>query len=178
MKRLSLLGWVLGLVIFSGVTAWAVTRINGNQLIEGTGEFGFARRTEKGTAALQPRLIYSVGQGVMARGELPDSATGPRMALTIGYGLGYDIAHYIVCPIGMTGDLNVDGLITASDLIQLVQFIYNYGASPMPCAAVGDVNCTGNVTSSDAMVLVNFLFKSGPQPCNVCALIPDSWPCQ
>lgn len=156
-------------------TAWCVTRINGNQLLEGTGEFGFSSRVLKGSVESRPRLIFSVGQGVMARGELPDSASG--MAMTIGYGLGYDIAHYIVCPVGLTGDLDDNHIISAPDLIMLVQFIYNHGNTPLPCAAIGDVNCTGNVTSSDAMILVNYLFKGGPPPCNVCSLIPDSWPC-
>lgn len=176
MKRFTILVWGLGLALGVSATAWSITRINGNQLLEGTGEFGFTSRAIPGTEGL-PKLIYSVGQGVMARGELPDSATGPRMAFSIGFGLGYDIAHYIVCPVGMTGDLNVDEIISASDLINLVQYVYNYGSTPLPCAAVGDVNCSGNVTSSDVVALVNFIFKAGPAPCNVCALIPDSWPC-
>lgn len=169
------IGLVICLVLGLYATAWCITRINGNQLLEASGEYGFDSRAERGTSENRPRLVYSVGQGLMAQGELPDSATGT--AMSIGFGLGYDIAHYIVCPVDLTGDLDDNNTITAADLVRLVQFIYNNGNTPLPCAAIGDVNCTGNVTSSDAMVLVNYLFKSGPAPCNVCALIPDSWPC-
>lgn len=178
MRRISPLGWALLLAVALPDGAWSITRINGNQLLEGTGEFGFIHSGQETLAAGQPRLIFSVGQGVMARGELPDSATGPRLALSIGFGLGYDIAHYIVCPVGLTGDINVDGRITSSDLISLIQYICNHGATPLPCAASGDVNCSGNVTMADAVAMVNYIFKSGAPPCNVCFLIPDSWPCQ
>ena len=176
MRRSALIGLATCLMLCVYATAWCITRINGNQLLEGTGESGFNSQAQRGSVDNRPRLIFSVGQGVMASGTLPDSATGT--AMFIGFGLGYDIAHYIVCPVGLTGDLNDNGIISAPDLIMLVQFIYNNGNTPLPCAAIGDVNCTGNVTSSDAMILVNYLFKSGPPPCNVCALIPDSWPCQ
>jgi hypothetical protein len=177
MKRKAWRWSLLGLLLCASSAAWAVTRINGNQLLESTGEYGFRSGTEKGAAATnQPRLIYSVGQGVMAQGELPDSATG--VAMHIGAGLGYDIAHYIVCPVGLTGDLSGDATITAADLIQLVRYIYKSGARLSPCAAVGDVNCSGDLTATDAVILVNFIFKSGPPPCNICSLIPDVWPCQ
>jgi hypothetical protein len=165
------------LVLASGVTAWAITRINGNQLLEGAEEYGFAQKVVPGQTNAAPRLIMSVGQGIMARGQLPDSAVAGQTAVTIGFGLGYDIAKYVICPITMTGDINADGIINASDLINLIDYLYKSGEPPRPCAASGDVNCSGNVTSSDCMELVAYVFKSGPAPCNVCVLIPDTWPC-
>ena len=160
-----------------GATAWGITRINGNQLLEATGEHGFsiskAREGEQASAA--PRLVYSLGQGVMARGSLPDSASG--VAFTVGYGLGYDIAHYIVCPVGQTGDLNTDLRLSAVDVVLLVAFVYRSAPTPEPCPAVGDANCSGNVTAADIVALINHVFRGAEAPCNVCSMIPDQWPC-
>lgn len=163
--------WALGLA----VTAWGITRINGNQMLEASGEHGFSSSANRGANAAAPRLIYSVGQGVMARGTLPDSVQG--VAFTVGAGLGYDIAHYVVCPVGQTGDLSADARLSATDLILLVQFIYKSAPALDPCTAVGDVNCSGHITSSDIVLLVNHLFKGDVPPCNVCSMIPDEWPC-
>jgi hypothetical protein len=178
MRRTLLLGLCALLVLASGATAWAITRINGNQLLEGVGEYGFANKVLPNQTNAAPRLILSLGQGVMARGQLPDSAAPGQMAVTIGFGLGYDIAKYVICPIPMTGDINADGVINASDIINLINYLFLEGPPPQPCAASGDINCSGNVTSGDCMELVAYVFKSGPAPCNVCTLIPDVWPCQ
>ena len=177
MRRTILLVACALLVLASGVTAWAITRINGNQLLEGAAEFGFARKELPNQTNAAPRLILSLGQGIMARGQLPDSAAAGQAAITIGFGLGYDIAKYLICPITMTGDVNADGVINASDIIILVNYMFQSGPPPEPCAASGDLNCSGNVTSGDCTELVAYIFKSGPAPCNVCALIPDTWPC-
>ena len=178
MRRTLLVAFGVCLILASGVTAWAITRINGNQLLEGAGEYGFRDRALPNQADALPRLIISLGQGVMARGQLPDSLAGGQSAVTIGFGLGYDIAKYVICPITMTGDINADGIINASDLINLINYLYLNGPPPEPCTASGDVNCSGNVTTGDCMELVAYVFRSGPPPCNVCTLIPDVWPCQ
>jgi hypothetical protein len=176
MKRVFILLAALSWALYLGVSAWGATRINGNQLLEGTGEFGYSVSASRdGQVSSAPRLIYSVGQGVMARGTLPDSAQG--VAFTVGYGLAYDIAHYLVCPVEATGDLSGDGYLSASDLVRLVQFIYKSAPSPEPCPAIGDVNCSGNVTAADAVVMINHIFRGDEGPCNVCSMIPDAWPC-
>lgn len=160
-----------------GVSAWAITRINGNQLLEASGEHGFsnAANREGGAASAAPRIVMSIGQGVMAHGTLPEGVDGD--AFMIGAGLGYDIAHYLVCPVAQTGDLSRDGRISATDLIMLVAYIYKSAPELEPCAAVGDVNCSGNLTSADLVYLVNYIFKGQAPPCNVCSMIPDTWPC-
>jgi hypothetical protein len=81
------------------------------------------------------------------------------------------------CPILVSGDVNVSGSITSADIIGLVNYVFKSGVSPLPCAAAGDINCNGTVTSSDVISLVNFVFKGGAAPCDVCALVPSTWPC-
>jgi hypothetical protein len=68
-----------------------------------------------------------------------------------------------------TGDVDVSGVITAGDIVRLVNYVFKGGAAPQPCNAAGDVNCSGTVTSADIIALVNFVFKSGVRPCDGCA---------
>lgn len=82
-----------------------------------------------------------------------------------------------VCPIWNTGDANVDLLLTSSDVIYIVNYVFKGGFEPFPCPASADVDCSGAVTSADIINLVNHVFKGGPAPCNVCALIPGTWSC-
>jgi hypothetical protein len=83
------------------------------------------------------------------------------------------------CIVWITGDANLSGSVTSSDLILLVHYIFKRGDEPAPCPAAGDVNCNGAITVADVIYLVNFLFKTGPPPCDVCPLIEGgTWECQ
>lgn len=66
------------------------------------------------------------------------------------------------------GDVNRDGLISSSDLIMLVNYVFKSGPEPLPVYVSGDVNCSGTIDSADIIGLVNFVFKSGLAPCDVC----------
>jgi len=74
----------------------------------------------------------------------------------------------IICPITLTGDINLSGTITSADIIAMVGYVFKSGAEPLPCVAAGDVNCSGTVTSADVIALVNFVFKGGAPPCDAC----------
>jgi hypothetical protein len=76
-----------------------------------------------------------------------------------------------------TGDVNSDSVITASDIIYVVSYVFKSGPEPVPCVAVGDINCSGDITSADIISLVNYVFRSGAEPCDVCSLIPGIWSC-
>jgi hypothetical protein len=67
---------------------------------------------------------------------------------------------------GTTGDPNMDGAITSSDVIYMVNYTFKGGPSPLPVLAAGDVNCDGAITSADIISLVNYVFKGGTPPCN------------
>lgn len=75
------------------------------------------------------------------------------------------------CGIAMTGDVDLDGGLAASDIIYLVNYTFKGGPEPQPLAQAGDVNCSGNNTSSDIIYMVTHIFKSGPAPCDVCAIL-------
>jgi hypothetical protein len=73
--------------------------------------------------------------------------------------------------------VNVDGVLSAADVIVLVNYIFKSGPEPQPCVAAGDVNCSGTVTSADIIYLVNHVFNSGDPPCDLNAIIPRLWDC-
>lgn len=82
--------------------------------------------------------------------------------------------------VDLTGDSNNDRVLSAADVIELVNYLFKGGATPYPVPATGDVNCSGSVTSSDIIALVNHVFKSGPALCNVagdCTINLDQWTC-
>jgi ankyrin repeat protein len=62
------------------------------------------------------------------------------------------------------GDANSDGVINASDVVYLINYLFISGPAPVPLQA-GDCNCDGNVNASDVVYLINYLFISGPPPC-------------
>lgn len=82
------------------------------------------------------------------------------------------------CPVAMTGDVNLNGAITSSDIQYLVNYVFSGGPAPLPCAASGDVNRSATVTSGDITDLVAYVFKGGPAPLDVCPLIEQgTWSC-
>jgi hypothetical protein len=69
---------------------------------------------------------------------------------------------------GLAGDINVDGRVTASDVIFAVNYVFKGGAPPaLPWTA--DVNADCRITASDIIYLVNFVFKGGTAPQVGCA---------
>jgi hypothetical protein len=72
------------------------------------------------------------------------------------------------CAIGVPGDVNESGAITAADVIVMVGYVFKGGPPPDPCAANGDVDCNGSVTAADIIYLVNHVFKGAKAPCDIC----------
>ncbi|MGB8656497.1 MAG: M20/M25/M40 family metallo-hydrolase [Candidatus Zixiibacteriota bacterium] len=62
-----------------------------------------------------------------------------------------------------TGDANRDGVIDASDVIFVVNYLFRGDVSPNPLGA-GDVTCDGTITAEDLVFLINYLYKEGPAP--------------
>jgi hypothetical protein len=61
------------------------------------------------------------------------------------------------------GDANGDGIITLSDVVFLINYLYKNGPVPDPPAA-GDATSDGQTDLADVVYLLNYLYKGGPPP--------------
>ena len=72
------------------------------------------------------------------------------------------------CCVGMTGNVNGDGLdvVDISDLTYLVAYLFQSGPAP-PCEEEADVNGSMQVDVSDLTYIVAYMFQGGPYlyPC-------------
>ncbi|MGB5105807.1 MAG: M28 family peptidase [Candidatus Zixiibacteriota bacterium] len=70
-------------------------------------------------------------------------------------------------PTYVCGDADNNDIVTISDAVYLINYIFAGGPAPDPLEA-GDVDCNIILTISDAVYLINYIFSGGPQPCNSC----------
>ncbi len=63
------------------------------------------------------------------------------------------------------GDWDYNAEINVTDLVKLVEYIFNKGAEPEPERIVGDMNCDFTINISDLTIFVSYLFNKGPLPC-------------
>jgi len=155
-------------------TASATTSVNGNGTYHWTGP-GLLTDAE----LWRQHPDSNFGWIMLGREDTVTTAKrfGSRSALPASLAPELHITYTLPCPVLKTGDVNMDGNLTSSDIIGLVNFVFKGGASPQPCDATADVNCNGSVTSADIISMVNHVFKGGPAPCDVCTLIPGTWSC-
>lgn len=65
------------------------------------------------------------------------------------------------------GDADCSGVVTVSDVVYLINYIFSGGAPPHDLnAADADGSCT--VTISDAVHLINYIFSGGGPPLPGC----------
>lgn len=81
-----------------------------------------------------------------------------------GIGDACDSTGTCVCA---PGDADGNGLLTISDVVYIINFIFAGG--PAPCNGDADCNCI--LTISDAVYLINYIFAGGPAPCNCATYI-------
>ena len=65
------------------------------------------------------------------------------------------------------GDADKNGIVTISDAVYLINYIFSGGPAPNPLLS-GDADCSGFVTISDPVYLINYVFSGGPAPCTGC----------
>ncbi|MGB5106680.1 MAG: M1 family aminopeptidase [Candidatus Zixiibacteriota bacterium] len=73
----------------------------------------------------------------------------------------------VVEPSGICGDADGNDIVTISDAVFLINYIFAAGPAPDPLE-LGDADCNGMITISDAVYLVNYIFTGGPAPCAAC----------
>ena len=65
------------------------------------------------------------------------------------------------------GDADGNAIITISDAVFLINYIFAGGPEPSPQIAA-DADCNGITTISDAVYLINYIFAGGLPPCQTC----------
>jgi hypothetical protein len=63
----------------------------------------------------------------------------------------------------LRGDVVIDGNITVSDIIYLINYLFKGGWEILP-EETGDANADGNASISDVVYLINYIFKGGLEP--------------
>ncbi len=110
------------------------------------------------TAPSEPGQVWFYATGNAANG------TGS----TSGDYIYTDAAVVIVKASPFTcGDADGSNIVTISDAVFLISYIFGGGPAPDPVLA-GDADCSGIVTISDAVFLINYIFGGGPAPCSTC----------
>lgn len=110
--------------------------------------------------------------GVTVGEAVAGFVTGTQFDVGLGFWYGSGL-----CPIVLSGDVNLNGTLGTSDIITMVNYALKGGPDPLPCVGNGDANCDGTISLSDIIVLVNRVLKGGPDPCDVCTVIPSLWNC-
>ncbi len=67
----------------------------------------------------------------------------------------------------LCGDADGNSLLTISDAVYLITYIFGGGPAPVSVAH-GDADCNGLITISDAVYLITYIFGGGPAPCTNC----------
>lgn len=65
------------------------------------------------------------------------------------------------------GDADGNDLVTVSDAVYLISYIFAGGVAPTPLDS-GDSNCDNSVSISDVVYLISYIFAGGPAPCAGC----------
>jgi len=76
-----------------------------------------------------------------------------------------DLGHRI-CEVRITlnsGDVNADCVVTAGDIVYLINYLYRSDPPPNPLRG-GDVNCDCVVNAGDVVYLINYLFRGDSPP--------------
>lgn len=170
----------------TGVVAEAPSTETENRRVAGLDEpHGDAPPLANAEAAAYNLNWYSVNSG----GDVRLPGTAFDLGLTVGepvaglakgsrFDLGFGFWYgATACPIVLSGDVNLNSVLSTSDIIVLVNYALKAGPNPLPCIANADLNCDGAVSLSDIVVLINRVLKGGPDPCNVCDIIPSLWSC-
>ena len=99
-------------------------------------------------------------------GEIPPGSGGTA---SVGLSSPNEVLHDEIHtgfykPLYVCGDANNDGVLSVSDVVYLINFLFKGGRGVIN-PIQGDPNQDGKITVADVVYLINFLFKGGTYPC-------------
>jgi serine protease len=124
----------------------SIVRITSGAAITGlTGAFNLAEITLRaGAATGSADLVLAASAGAV-----DDFSRPPEVSVSDGL----VVVKYV--PQTISGDVNCDGKVTPSDVIQALG--YSLGVSAAFCWRYGDINCNGAIEAGDALAMLDFL---------------------
>jgi len=99
-------------------------------------------------------------------GVAPDTAFVEPIEFELVDGCNIDTISFNVS-VYLCGNANGDTLISITDPVFIINFIFAGGPAPQP-QAQGDADCNGVIHIGDAVYLINYIFAGGPSPCAAC----------
>ena len=169
----------LGALVLLTVVAWALhasaaIRVDGSEFQSSS----FAVRTQTSqlktgaTAAVVPvRMIFTLGQAVMASGSLPGSGDSGVVAFKIGLGYEYNVlgtSYNCIC--NCHGDPECDGIIDVFDVVLTVGVAFR-GEAPVTGGScpheTTDIDCNNLTDALDVVSFVNIAFREA-DPAGIC----------
>ncbi len=85
-----------------------------------------------------------------------------QAAVTTDKNFSINVIENVIC-----GDADGSGILTISDAVYLIAYIFSGGPAPGSITE-GDPDCNGIITISDAVYMIAYIFSSGPAPCANC----------
>ncbi len=134
---------------------------------EGSGPIFYSRFKGLTPGTVTFRLMSHYGEN--ASGPIDKLVPGPESML-LGYEQNAIIPVFVsgvITILPLCGDADGSGIITISDAVFLINYIFAGGTAPYDIAA-GDADCNGVISISDAVYLINFIFGGGAAPCAAC----------
>lgn len=112
-----------------------------------------------------PAPVYCYSSGLSApcsAGTAPIEPSG--ITIYDRFAFVSDQSHGLVAyELNARGDATADGVVTSSDIIVVVSFVFK-GGPPPANAAQANTSCTGSITATDVILLVNYVFKGANVP--------------
>jgi len=160
---LTLLVWMCGVI-----PGYGGIRLDGTEF-QNSSDVGSSYR--KNGQIQSSRIVYTLGQAVMVKGELPEGS--PGTAFKIGLGYEYNVVHTtdFGCNCPNQGDADKDGFQTVFDLSALIDVLFAGASNPQDAACPTfrfDADCDGFVTALDLVRAIDYLFAGGAPPCTPC----------
>lgn len=161
------MGWTLG--------ASAAIRVDGSEFQSSS--FAVSMPTSQlktgATVAVVPvRMIFTLGQAVMAGGSLPGSGDSGVVAFKIGLGYEYNvwgISYNCIC--NCHGDPVCDGAIDIFDVVRAIGIAFR-GDDPITESScpreTTDIDCNSQTDAMDVVNFVNIAFHEA-DPAGICS---------
>lgn len=143
---------------FGGYADFTCSNIFGNALGDWTGSIA-SQLGQNGNISEDPLFCGSFPGDYRLGASSPCAAENNSCGLTMG---SETVGCDIIC-----GDADLSGVVTISDAVFLIQYIFANGEPPAAMQSA-DVDCSGTVNISDVVYLLNYVFSGGLNPCNAC----------